>query len=95
MLFGFKEVSGDDFKAQVESGASDEEVAAWLDKTGLKKTSDEVRAWSDRVEAYKPFEDLNKREWFEQECEPLGLDPKTSTLFDYLDADDEVFRSKK
>ncbi len=93
MLFGFKEVRGADFKAHVEPGVSDEEVAAWLDKNGLSKTPQEVREWSARLENYRPFEDLSKREWFEQECAPLGIDPKTSTLFDYLDADDAAFSS--
>src|SRR5437016_14076507 len=38
MLFGFKGVKGDDFKAQIEQGASDQEMAEWLHRNGEKKT---------------------------------------------------------
>src|SRR5437879_1044043 len=37
MLFGFKGVKGDDFKAQIENGASDQQMAEWLDQSGQKK----------------------------------------------------------
>ncbi len=50
MLFGFKGVKGDDFKAEVEKGAGDHEMVEWLDAHGEKKTPDEVKAWSDEVE---------------------------------------------
>src|SRR4026208_730966 len=45
MLFGVKGGTGDDFKAEVEKGATDEEVARWLDSQGDKKTPEEVKAW--------------------------------------------------
>src|ERR1700750_874614 len=60
MLFGFKGVKGDDFKAEVEKGASDEEMAKWLDSHGEKKTPEEVKAWSDEVEAANPYNDPEK-----------------------------------
>jgi hypothetical protein len=33
-LFGFKGVKGEDFKAQIEQGASDEEMVEWLNQSG-------------------------------------------------------------
>src|SRR5881398_4124618 len=51
MLFGFKGVKGDDFKAQIENGASDQQMAEWLDQSGEKRTLDEIKRWSDEVEA--------------------------------------------
>src|SRR6266404_1782628 len=54
MLFGFKGVKGDDFKAEVEKGATVEEMAKLLDTHGDKKTPEEVKAWSDEVEATNP-----------------------------------------
>src|SRR5216110_3614221 len=54
MLFGFKGVKGSDFKAQIENGASDQQMAEWLDQTGDKKTPEEIRRWSDEVEASRP-----------------------------------------
>ena len=49
-LFGFKGVKGVDFKAQIESGASDQQMADWLDQAGERKP-DEIRRWSDEVTA--------------------------------------------
>ena len=41
-LFGFKGVKGEDFKAQIENGASDQETVEWLNRSGQKKTPDEI-----------------------------------------------------
>ena len=90
MLFGFKGITGDDFKAEVAKGRSDEEMVRWLDTHGEKKTPEEVRAWSDSVEAQNPYNDPEKREWFEENVRPLGLDPAKTTLFDWLEADDKA-----
>ncbi len=87
-LFGFKEVKGEDVKAQLASGASNEDIAAWLDSHGPKKTAEEIKAWSDSVEGANPTSDPEKKEWFAGECAKVGLIPATSTLFDFLEADD-------
>ncbi len=90
MLFGWKGVAGDDFKAEVERGASDEEMAKWLDGHGEKKTPEEVRAWSEQVTAANPHEDPEKRDWFVEQVKPYDLDPAKTTLFEWLDVDDEA-----
>ena len=56
MLFGFKGVKGDDFKAEVEKGAGDHEMVEWLNSHGEKKTPEEVKAWSDEVETTEPLQ---------------------------------------
>jgi len=89
-LFGFKGVAGADVRKLLENGASNEEVAAWLDANGIPKTEDEVAQWSDSVEAARPYDDEDKKEWFIGVCTEAGIDPATSTLFDYLEADDKV-----
>jgi Domain of unknown function (DUF5069) len=94
MLFGFKGVKGDDFKAEVEKGATDEEMARWLNNHGEKKTPDEVKAWSDEVEATNPYNDPEKREWFEEQVKPYRLNPLTTTLFDWLEVDDKASYQK-
>jgi hypothetical protein len=38
MLFGFKGVKGDAFKAQIEQGASEQEMVEWLNQSGEKKS---------------------------------------------------------
>jgi hypothetical protein len=90
MLFGFKGVKGPDFKAQIQSGASDQQMAEWLDQTGTPKTADEIKSWSDEVEGGSPYNDPERRDWFAEQTKPLGLDPQKTTLFDWLEADDKA-----
>ena len=94
MLFGFKGVRGDDFKAEVEKGSTDEEMAKWLDSHGEKKTPEEKKAWSDEVEATRPYDNPERREWFVEQVKPYGLDPAKTTLFDWLETDDKASPEK-
>jgi hypothetical protein len=89
-LFGFKGVSGDDVKKLIAAGSSNEEIAAWLDANGTPKTAAEVKEWSDGCEAARPYDNPEKKDWFVGVCAEAGVDPATSTLFDYLEADDKV-----
>ncbi len=41
-----------------------------------------------------PYNDPEKKEWFVGECEAVGIDPKTSTLFDFLETDDKLVAAK-
>jgi len=90
ILFGFKGVKGAEVKPLLVSGASDDEIAAWLDTHGTPKTAAEITAWGDSIVANTPYNDPAKREWFIAECVPLGLKPETATFCDYLDADDRA-----
>jgi len=94
MLFGFKGVTGDDFKAKVQSGASDADLVEWIDSHGAPKTFAEVKEWSDGMEAMNPYNDPERREWFSEQTRALGLDPATTTLFDWLEADDKASYAK-
>jgi hypothetical protein len=93
MLFGFKGITGGDFKTEVEKGLGDQEMVEWVDSHGTKKSPEEIKTWSDQVEATNPSQDPEKREWFEEQLKPLGLDPATTTLFDWLEVDDKVSHS--
>lgn len=90
LLFGFKGVDGEQVRQLLASGASDEEVANWLDAHGARKSKGEIAAWADAVESSRPYDDPAKQEWFVEECRRLGLDPKLTTLFDYLETDDRL-----
>jgi len=90
MLFGFKGIKGDDFKAEVEKGRGDHEIVRWVNENGSKKTGEEIKAWSDEVEGANPYQDPEKREWFEEQVKPHGLDPAKTTLFDWLEVDDKA-----
>jgi len=94
MLFGFKGVKGDDFKAEVEKGTGDHEMVEWLNSHGEKKTPEEVKEWSDEAEATNPSNNPEKREWFEEQVKPYGLDPARTTLFDWLETDDKASYQK-
>ena len=94
MLFGFKGVKGDDFKAEVEKGVSVEEMARWLDSHGEKKTPEEVKAWSDEIEKTNPYDNPEKRDWFVKQVSVHNLDPEKTTLFDWLEVDDKASYQK-
>jgi hypothetical protein len=94
MLFGWKEVKGDDFKAEVEKGASDEDMVRWMDSHGAKKAPQEIRAWADEMMATNPYSNPEKREWFEEQVKVHGLDASKTTLFDWLDVDDKASYAK-
>jgi hypothetical protein len=94
-LFGFKGVKGADFKAQIENGASDQQMAEWLDANGEKKTPDEIKRWGEEVEAASLYNDPEKREFFVEECQKLGLDPAKTTTWEWLEADDKASHAQK
>jgi Domain of unknown function (DUF5069) len=88
MLFDFKAVKADEVKKLLDSGATDEQVVAWFSSHGTPKKTDEIKTWSDGVEGYRPYDDPEKRDWFTGECAKIGLKAETSTLAEYLEADD-------
>jgi len=88
MLCEFKGVKADEVKKLLGSGATDDQVVAWFNTHGTSKTVEEIKAWSDGVESYRPYDNPEKKDWFVGECAKLGIKPETSTLVDYLEADD-------
>jgi hypothetical protein len=88
MLFGFKEVQADEVKKLLASGATDEEIVTWFSNHGTPKKAEEIKTWSDGVEGYRPYDDPEKKEWFAGECAKVGLPAETSTLAEFLEADD-------
>ena len=88
MLLDWKGVSYPDIKKEIVGGADDEALAKFLDAHGTKKTSEEVDAWSDSMDELNPYGDPEKKDWYAGECAKLDLDPATTTLFEWLDAQD-------
>jgi hypothetical protein len=88
MLFKFKGVKGDEVRSVLASGANDADILAWFNSHGTAKAAGQIQEWAAQTEAARPYDDPEKRDWFVGECQKLGLDPKRSTLFDYLEADD-------
>jgi hypothetical protein len=92
-LFGFKGIKGDDFKAYVAEGHSDDEIADWVKKNGQKKTDTDIAEWNDKVSSNNYSDQPDKKPWLEGENKRVGL-PNEATLFDYLDADDKASFTK-
>jgi hypothetical protein len=90
MLFGFKGITGDDFRTAVQSANNYEEVGTWLLAHGTPKTTAEIKTWSDGVEAASMMKDPEKRSFFIEDCARLGINPQTNTTFDWLEADDRA-----
>jgi len=93
-LFKFKGISGDEIAPLLKADVSDNAIADWIDRHGIAKAASEVRAWSDAAEAVLPYNDPEHAEWFQGVCDGLKLNPATTTLFDYLEADDRATFAK-
>lgn len=87
-LFDWKGTDYEAFRALVASGADDHALVAFINQTGLPKTEAEITEWSDQMENLSLHGHPEKGEWFDSECRSVGIDPATSSLFDYLEADD-------
>jgi hypothetical protein len=95
LLFSFKGINGVQFKAAVQAAKNYEDIGTWLLANGTKKTSVEIKVWSDEMEASNPMKNPEKRDHFIENCTKLGLDPAKSTTFDWLEADDRAsFKSE-
>jgi hypothetical protein len=90
LLFSFKGITGDQFTDIVQKSESYADVAAWLLANGTPKTPEQVKAWSDEMEAGSPMQHPDKRAYFTGECMKLGLNPNKTTTFDWLEADDRA-----
>ncbi len=90
MLFDFKGVPAADVKKLIETGSSDEDIAIWMDGTGHPKSPAEKDEWSDGIEAARPYDNPEKKDWFIGVCAEAKCDPAASTLFDFLEADDKT-----
>ena len=94
-LFGFKGVTGADFKAQIEQGASDQEIVEWLNRSGENKTAAQIKRWSEKVEVSSLYDDLEKRDFFVEKTRKLGLDPAQTTTFEWLEIDDRASHAQE
>ena len=90
MLFGFKGLDHEEVKSFLATGASDEQVLDWVNSHGTPKTRAEIEEFSNSVARFRPYDYPDLRELFRKVYRSLDLDPKTSTVADYLDTDDRV-----
>jgi hypothetical protein len=95
LLFSFKGINGEQFKAAVQASKNYEDVGTWLQAHGTTKTPVEIKTWSDEMEAGSLMKNPEHRAYFIENCSKLGLNPETNTTFDWLEADDRASFSRK
>jgi len=95
MLFSFKGISGAQFKAAVQVSKNYEDIGAWLQVNGTARTPKEIKVWSDEMEVGSMLRNPEKRAYFVENCTKLGLNPETSSTFDWLEADDHASFNRK
>jgi hypothetical protein len=95
MLFSFKSITSEQFKAVVQVSTNYEEVGAWLLANGAAKTATEIKIWSDEMEASSPMKNPEKRVAFIRNCSKLCLNPQMNTTFDWLETDDRASFSNR
>jgi hypothetical protein len=88
-------VKGEDFRAQIEQGAGDQEMIDWLNQSGEKKTAEEIRRWAEEVESSSLYNHPEKHEFFSEQVKKLGLQPEKTTTFDWLELDDKTIHAQK
>jgi uncharacterized protein DUF5069 len=92
-LFSFKGITAEQFKGAARALKDYEQMGIWLHANGTVKTADEIKTWSDEMEAGSLINNPDKRDYFIENCHKLGLNPQMNTTFDWLEADDrESFR---
>lgn len=90
-LFEFKGITSEEFKNVINDNKKDEEIIIWMNENGTNRTVKEINEFSDKaINNYPALTENDFGKWFIEECIKLSLEPKTTTLFHYLDIDDKV-----
>jgi hypothetical protein len=94
-LFNFKGINAAQFKKAVTSAKTYDEVAEWLQKNGTPRSEEEIKQWSDKMDAVKlrdipTMKEPEHRKEVSESCQKLGLDFETAGLFEWLEADDQA-----
>src|SRR3954447_16295133 len=63
-LFTFKGITAEQFKRAVQASKDYDEMGIWLHANGTLKTADEIKAWSDQMEASSLIKNPDKRDYF-------------------------------
>ena len=92
-FFGFAEISGDEFKNFVATGASDKEVAEWIERKAKRRPRIEIIKWNNDWR-YKRLSEMPDRiqEFMEDyipEFVPANLRHQVDYFFDIYDAEEK------
>ena len=88
LFFEFKGIDMTAFKAKLETGATDEQMLAWIEEVGISKTQEEILAWGyDSKWAWPGTTD--KKAYMEGVVRSLNLkNPYIQSWFQMLDAEE-------
>ncbi len=97
MFLGFAGIDGEDFKAFVATGASDEEVGAWVAEHAKARSRVEVIRWNNDLR-YKRISELpdELQEFMEEyipQNVPAALLPHVDYFFDVYDAEEKRLKA--
>lgn len=88
MFFDFKGIDSKAFGEYVASGASDEEILAWCEANGKKRSDDEIYAWTYTSRLAAPDSD-EKKAYYEATRASLSKPyPYIRSWFELLDAEE-------
>jgi hypothetical protein len=86
-LLGFAGISAEQFKAFVATGASDEEVAAWIVQHSKNKKRPEIVAWNNKLRATRPCDMPIELQQFLEDYIPKFV-PKNRPVYVWFDVYD-------
>jgi len=90
VLFGFKGIKGDHFKAYVATGATDEEIVQWVLDNGHRKSEAEIKKFAEETsKAEWPPDKHDYRDQIIRAADPSRLG-KLKGIFEVLELDDEA-----
>jgi Domain of unknown function (DUF5069) len=97
MFFSFAGISGDEFKDFVATGASDDEVAAWIAQHAQPRRRIEVIRWNNDLR-YRQISELpdGLQEFLEDyipQFVPANLRPHIDYFFDVYDAEEKRLKA--
>lgn len=93
-LMEFIGISYEEFKAEVEKKATDEELLEWIKTHGTNHSDEEIQTWSTNFEHMLAKNDPDRQAYISFVLEKTGLNPETTTTFDWIDFDDAMIFSK-
>lgn len=76
------------FLQKVQVGADDNVLLGWVLEHGKHPIDGEIKAWSERFLNLLAKDDPDRQQYIKIVLEKTGLDPKTTTTFDWLEYDD-------
>lgn len=89
VLIDFLGINLESFKDAAED-MSDEELVSWINTNGKNHSEEEIQKWSNDFLNLLAKDDPSRQMYIGMVLEKMGLNPETTTTFDWLEADDKM-----